>query len=222
MIHQPVTAETVYAARGLGCWWRAGRTTSPSGCTSRGVSALAEAFASVSHPMSSDLLAEAGQTPYRLSRLIRSAREIRFAGDAIKHALLCRGRLHAAVDTVMFPWDIAAIVPCVEEAGGVVTGLSGDRDRVVHGGTLAEHLPPVAPPGDPRRAGAGRGRGPLIAGPPPLRGAGRRTSPNPGPAAVSPRLPGAAVTNSPASCDTIDAPPRRSRRRAIPTRSSPR
>lgn len=136
VIHLPVTAETVYAARGLGCWWRRKPDAEPERLHVAGVSALADAFASVSHPMSSDLLPTAGQPSYRLSRLIRSVREIRFAGDAIKHTLLCRGRLHAAVDTVMFPWDIAAIVPCVEEAGGVVTGLTGDRARVLHGGTL--------------------------------------------------------------------------------------
>jgi histidinol-phosphatase len=36
----------------------------------------------------------------------------------------------------MQPWDSAAIVPCIEEAGGVVTTLQGERKNVVFGGSL--------------------------------------------------------------------------------------
>ena len=37
----------------------------------------------------------------------------------------------AAVDAVMNPWDIAAIIPCVEEAGGVTSDLEGFRENIV-------------------------------------------------------------------------------------------
>jgi histidinol-phosphatase len=30
----------------------------------------------------------------------------------------------------MHPWDIAAVVPCVREAGGVLTSLDGNEDVV--------------------------------------------------------------------------------------------
>jgi fructose-1,6-bisphosphatase/inositol monophosphatase family enzyme len=30
----------------------------------------------------------------------------------------------------MNPWDIAAVVPCVREAGGVLTSLDGNEDVV--------------------------------------------------------------------------------------------
>jgi histidinol-phosphatase len=36
----------------------------------------------------------------------------------------------------MNPWDIAAIVPCVEEAGGVVSNLQGQREGIIYGGSL--------------------------------------------------------------------------------------
>ena len=49
--------------------------------------------------------------------------------DRISSAI--QGRIDAAVDAVMHPWDIAALVPCIEEAGGVVTSLEGCRDRIV-------------------------------------------------------------------------------------------
>ena len=57
-------------------------------------------------------------------------------GDCLQHALVCQGRLHAALDAVMKPWDIAALVPCVREAGGVATGLDGRDEGVVFAGSL--------------------------------------------------------------------------------------
>ena len=58
-------------------------------------------------------------------------------GDCVQYALLCRGALDAAVDPFMKPWDIAALVPCVLEAGGSMSDLNGetleliDRDSIV-------------------------------------------------------------------------------------------
>ena len=137
VIHLPVTGETTFAARGQGCWWRPSVVAEPERLrVDDTVRSLADAIASAGHAQSSDIQPTDGQRPHRLAHLIRSARAFRFAGDSVKYPLLCRGRLHVAVDTIMFPWDIAALVPCVEEAGGVVSSLNGDRDRVVFGGTL--------------------------------------------------------------------------------------
>jgi histidinol-phosphatase len=36
----------------------------------------------------------------------------------------------------MHPWDIAALVPCVREAGGVAAPLDDEVDDIVHGGSL--------------------------------------------------------------------------------------
>ena len=36
----------------------------------------------------------------------------------------------------MQPWDSAAIIPCIEEAGGIATTLSGQRKGIVFGGNL--------------------------------------------------------------------------------------
>ena len=66
----------------------------------------------------------------RLSRLFRQARRFRWSGDCINYALLCQGRIDVAIDPRMNPWDIAAVVPCVREAGGVLTSLDGNEDVV--------------------------------------------------------------------------------------------
>jgi len=57
-------------------------------------------------------------------------------GDCVQHGLVCRGRLHVAVDAVMQPWDTAALVPCVREAGGVAASTTGDESGVVFSGSL--------------------------------------------------------------------------------------
>ena len=41
-----------------------------------------------------------------------------------------------AVDAIMNPWDIAAVVPCVEEAGGTVTDMEGRREHIVWNASL--------------------------------------------------------------------------------------
>ncbi|MEW4567754.1 inositol monophosphatase family protein [Tautonia sp. JC769] len=136
VIHQPATGETTFAARGFGCWWRPSSVEPPERVRVAPPVPLSEAYASATGPHSSDLQATEGQIPYRLTALIRSARRFRFVGDCIQHALVCRGRLHIAWDSLMNPWDIAALVPCVEEAGGAVAAFDGSRERILSGGNL--------------------------------------------------------------------------------------
>ncbi|EDU61851.1 hypothetical protein PROSTU_00134, partial [Providencia stuartii ATCC 25827] len=47
---------------------------------------------------------------------------------------------HGAIDTIMKPWDSAALIPCIREAGGDVCSLSGERDNVMFSGSLLGHV----------------------------------------------------------------------------------
>lgn len=136
VIHQPATGESTFAATGLGCWWRLAPGEEPERVRVAEAVPLADAYASTTALHSSDVRPTADQVPYRLSELARSSRRFRFVGDCIQYALVCRGRLHLAWDPVMCSWDVAAIVPCVEEAGGVVSGLDGNRDRILSARSL--------------------------------------------------------------------------------------
>jgi histidinol-phosphatase len=136
VIHQPATGETTFAAEGLGCWWRKSSGEEPERVRVAPAVPLADAYASTTGTHSSDLKAGEGEIPYRLGALIRNARRFDFVGDCIQYVLVCRGRLHLAWDPVMSPWDIAALVPCIEEAGGVVSAPDGSRDRILRGGGL--------------------------------------------------------------------------------------
>lgn len=97
---------------------------------------LGNAIVSASGVHGSDILSPDNAPPFNLSSVIRRAKKFRFCGDCMQHALVCRGSIHAAIDTIMQPWDIAPIVPCIEEAGGIATSLRGERDNIVFSGSL--------------------------------------------------------------------------------------
>jgi histidinol-phosphatase len=120
---------------GLGCWFK-GRESNPVRIHVGSKRRVKDAVISAAGVHSSNIHTNIGEVPYNLTGIIHQARKFRFCGDCLQHALLCKGRVHAAIDTLMKPWDSAAIIPCVEEAGGIVTTLSGQRNGIVFGGNL--------------------------------------------------------------------------------------
>jgi histidinol-phosphatase len=141
VIHFPALQETVYAARGYGCWFKARHRVPVRIDVQNGVT-LADAYVSASGVHNSDVTGD-DAVENNLSAVIRSARKFRFCGDCGQYTLVCRGKIHAALDTVVNPWDIAALVPCVEEAGGVISSLSGDRQNVLYGGNVLASSDPA-------------------------------------------------------------------------------
>ncbi|MBL8297279.1 MAG: inositol monophosphatase family protein [Rhodanobacteraceae bacterium] len=135
VIHFPVLGETVYAARGLGCWFR-NRDGASRQVRVASAATLSDAVVSASGVHASDIQPERDGRAYALTALIRRAKKFRVCGDCLQHALVCRGSLHVAIDTIMQPWDIAALVPCIEEAGGAVCAVDGRREGVVYSGSL--------------------------------------------------------------------------------------
>jgi histidinol-phosphatase len=66
-------------------------------------------------------------------------------GDFWQHMLVAEGAVDVAIDPVMNLWDIAALLPIVEEAGGRLTNLAGERDQdggsaVSTNGVLHDHV----------------------------------------------------------------------------------
>ena len=66
-----------------------------------------------------------------LRGLISKSRRFRFIEGPVQYALLAKGSVDVAMDAVMHPWDIAALAPCIEEAGGVVSDLEGHREGII-------------------------------------------------------------------------------------------
>ena len=58
-------------------------------------------------------------------RLIARAKLVRTWGDCYGYFLVAGGWADAMFDPIMNPWDIAALVPVIRGAGGVITNWSG-------------------------------------------------------------------------------------------------
>lgn len=59
------------------------------------------------------------------TRLRESARIVRTWGDCYGYLLVATGRADIMLDPIMNPWDIAALVPVIRGAGGVITDWQG-------------------------------------------------------------------------------------------------
>ncbi|NWF70996.1 MAG: histidinol phosphate phosphatase [Chloroflexi bacterium] len=120
--HFPALNETVYAARGLGCWWNGRRARVSS------VGALKDAAL-----LASDLDNFAGKGKAAAwQRLIDATLIQRTWGDAYGYALVATGRAEIMVDAYMELWDCAPLAVILNEAGGTFTDWRGTT--TVHGG----------------------------------------------------------------------------------------
>ncbi|MGE3166328.1 MAG: histidinol-phosphatase [Planctomycetota bacterium] len=108
VIHLPALGETVYAARGLGCYANGRRVRVST------VKRLEDAC----------LLSSDGASFARYGReadfhrLRARCRVDRTWGDAYGYAMVATGRAEIMVDAAVAPWDVAAVLPIIEEAGG--------------------------------------------------------------------------------------------------------
>lgn len=112
----PAVDEIAAAAIGEGCWWNGSRTR---------VSTVAEVSLAT-------VLVTDGRFPDRDDRrsrwtaLAADAAIARTWGDCYGYLLVATGRAEAMVDNLMSPWDAAALVPVVREAGGEFSDWNGD------------------------------------------------------------------------------------------------
>lgn len=117
VLHFPaLDGETVFAAKGSGCWWNGTRC---------GVSEVSDVGAALVLTTDLERLGDRYREGWRALR--RAAAFARTWGDCYGHALVATGRAEAMVDPKMSVWDAAALKPIVEEAGGVFTDWSGRR-----------------------------------------------------------------------------------------------
>ena len=60
-----------------------------------------------------------------LERFETTVRLTRFGGDCYQYAMLSMGMVDLVVETALKPWDIQALIPIVEGAGGTITKWDG-------------------------------------------------------------------------------------------------
>lgn len=120
VMHFPALGETVYAGRGLGCWWNGRRALVSDETRLSRALVLTTDIENIEHE----------QRAAGWNALRRSAGLARTWGDCYGYALVATGRAEAMLDPVLSLWDAAALSPIIEEAGGVFTdwdGASGYR-----------------------------------------------------------------------------------------------
>lgn len=115
VIHIPALADTICAARGDGCRWNGRRAQVST------ASRLSEAVVLTGGGRG---FARGGRSA-EYDRLIRAFGDHRSWCDAYGYALVATGRADAIVDPKMAIWDVAALVPCIEEAGGRISDWAG-------------------------------------------------------------------------------------------------
>ncbi len=61
----------------------------------------------------------------RLLRIENAVQHLRFDADSYFHCMVAAGQLGISIDTGLQPYDIAALIPIIEGAGGIVTTWDG-------------------------------------------------------------------------------------------------
>lgn len=117
MMSQPVTRERFWADR-TGSWMRGNGETSRLK-TSDKVN-LAEA---VLHTNSPEPIQRNPQIEFEA--LNRQVKMTRYGGECYALAMLAAGHIDICFEFSLQPYDIVAIIPIIEKAGGIVTTLSG-------------------------------------------------------------------------------------------------
>jgi myo-inositol-1(or 4)-monophosphatase len=116
-VYNPVSDECFHAGRGRGAWLNHDPIKASS-CSKLNEALLAVGFSAGIKRGSVEVR--------RFEELLYEARAIRRLGSAaLNLCYVAAGRLDGFFATSVKPWDVAAGVLLIEEAGGIVTGIDG-------------------------------------------------------------------------------------------------
>jgi histidinol-phosphatase len=111
----PAVGEMLAAAPGIGCSWNGTRCAVSSRTVLREATVL-----TTDERFPHDAAQRAGWED-----LAAHAAVSRSWGDCYGYMLVATGRAEVMVDGILSPWDAAALMPIIEEAGGVFTDWMG-------------------------------------------------------------------------------------------------
>ncbi len=119
LMNQPFTSERFWSSAGE-AYVRTGDGRARR-IKTRDCSRLADAIVSTTHP---DLFAR-GKELDAFARLKSHARMTRYGGDCYAYCLLAAGFIDVVVEAGLKPFDVAALIPIIERAGGRITTWEG-------------------------------------------------------------------------------------------------
>ena len=114
-VYCPAVDEIVVAAVGEGCWWNDARCRVSEHTEIAGSTLLTTDIRFVGYP----------DRAARWTSLANEAAVARTWGDCYGYLLVATGRAELMVDNLMSPWDSAALIPVVREAGGEFSDWDG-------------------------------------------------------------------------------------------------
>jgi len=117
MMHQPFIGERFYGDNGSAGY------KGPSGerrLAARRCASLKEAVSYTTSPL---LMNESDRATF--GRIEKTVRLSRYGGDCYSYCMLAAGHLDLVVETELKPYDIAALIPIINGAGGIVTNWEG-------------------------------------------------------------------------------------------------
>lgn len=133
MMSQPLTNERFWADES-GSWIETSNGKRP--LRSSTIDALSDA---ILHTNSPEQIRRHPQN--RFDALNASVRMTRYGGECYAFAMLAAGQIDLCLEFSLQPYDIVALVPVIEGAGGVVSTLDGQRPE--RGGAILASANPL-------------------------------------------------------------------------------
>ncbi len=118
--YQPFVGES-FAAAGGEAWWQRGAERRP--LATRRCRTLSDGVLAGTDP---GMFREAG-TLDAFERVAARVRLRRWGGDCYCYCLLAMGLIDVVIESSLHAYDVQALIPIVEAAGGVMTDWSGNR-----------------------------------------------------------------------------------------------
>ena len=118
MMDQPFTGERFYAIDGGGAFLRHHQDLYK--LSTRACPSLSQAIISTT---SVEHLADAALSKWQ--KIAAQAKLARYGGDCYGYAMLAAGHIDAVMESGLQAYDIQALIPIVEEAGGIVSNWQG-------------------------------------------------------------------------------------------------
>jgi myo-inositol-1(or 4)-monophosphatase len=121
MAHQPYVGETFFAAANGIAEWRRGRERRR--LRTRRCRSLADAVLACTDPT----MFRTPRDRAAVRRVIDEVRLTRWGGDCYVYCLLATGLIDIVIESSLQAWDIQALIPIVEAAGGAISSWDGGR-----------------------------------------------------------------------------------------------